>query len=107
MVIQKYCPYNEVEKIEAEFWKLEMVGAAHQEYTNRFSEFSSLVPHLVTPESKRIDRYIWALAPQIRSMVKSAILTTFHSAVVLAGSLTDEMVQSGSLANPSARDKRE
>ena len=49
LVIEKYCPYNEVEKIETEFWKLEMVGAAHQEYTNRFNELSRLVPHLVTP----------------------------------------------------------
>ena len=50
LVIEKYCPYNEVEKIETEFWKLEMVGAAHQEYTNRFNELSRLVPQLVTPE---------------------------------------------------------
>ena len=40
-------------------------------------------------------------------MVKSAMPTTFHSAVVLAGSLTDEMVRNGSLANPSAGNKRQ
>ena len=107
LVIEKYCPYNEVEKIEAEFWKLEMVGAAHQEYMNRFNELSRLVPHLVTPESKRIGHYIWGLAPLIRGMVKSAMPTTFHSSVVLAGSLTDEMVWNGSLANPSAGNKRQ
>ena len=40
-------------------------------------------------------------------MVKSAMPSTFQSAVVLEGSLTDEMVRNGSLANPSVRNKRE
>ena len=40
-------------------------------------------------------------------MVKSAMPTTFHSAVVLAGSLTDEMVWNGSLENLSAGGKRQ
>nr|GEZ92875.1 hypothetical protein [Tanacetum cinerariifolium] len=28
--------------------------------------YSKLVPHMVTPEDKRIDSYIWGLAPEIR-----------------------------------------
>ncbi|GJW97893.1 putative reverse transcriptase domain-containing protein [Tanacetum coccineum] len=33
-----------------------VVGANHAGYTNRFHELAKLVPHLVTPESKRIGR---------------------------------------------------
>ncbi|GKC71443.1 reverse transcriptase domain-containing protein [Tanacetum coccineum] len=33
-----------------------MVGAGHTAYTDRFHELAKLVPHLVTPEYKRIDR---------------------------------------------------
>nr|GEV28109.1 putative reverse transcriptase domain-containing protein [Tanacetum cinerariifolium] len=33
-----------------------MVGAGHAAYTDRFHELARLVPHLVTPEGKRIER---------------------------------------------------
>ncbi|GJT96240.1 hypothetical protein Tco_1091758 [Tanacetum coccineum] len=35
-----------------------------------FHELAKLVPHLVTPESKLIDRYIHGLVPQIRGMIR-------------------------------------
>ena len=69
LLTDKYCLFNEIEKLEAEFWRLEMVGVDHMGYTDRFNELSRLVPHLVTPESKRIGRYIWGLVPQIRGIV--------------------------------------
>ena len=53
LMIEKYCPYSEIEKLETEFLKLEMVGAAHQDYTNRFNELSRLVPHLVATHEER------------------------------------------------------
>nr|GEV61358.1 putative reverse transcriptase domain-containing protein [Tanacetum cinerariifolium] len=46
-----------------------MVEAGHAAYTDRFHELARLVPHLDTPENKRIERYIYGLAPQIRGMV--------------------------------------
>nr|GEW46982.1 hypothetical protein [Tanacetum cinerariifolium] len=33
-----------------------MVGAGHAVYTDRFHEFARLVPHLVTPKSRKIER---------------------------------------------------
>ncbi|GJV18580.1 hypothetical protein Tco_1367600 [Tanacetum coccineum] len=47
-----------------------MVGAGHAAYTNRFHEMVRLVPHLVTRESRMIERYVYGLAPQIHRMVK-------------------------------------
>ena len=46
-----------------------MVGAGHAAYNDRFHELAKLVPHLVTPEDKRIRRYVYGLAPHIRGMV--------------------------------------
>ncbi|GKE82091.1 hypothetical protein Tco_1552091, partial [Tanacetum coccineum] len=46
-----------------------MVGAGHAVYTDRFHELARLVPHLLTPESRMIERYVYDLAPQIRGMV--------------------------------------
>ncbi|GJT35293.1 putative reverse transcriptase domain-containing protein [Tanacetum coccineum] len=56
---------NEVQKLEYEFWCHAMIRAGHAAYTDRFHELARLVPHLVTPKKKRIERYIYGLAPQI------------------------------------------
>ncbi|GKE94795.1 hypothetical protein Tco_1579650, partial [Tanacetum coccineum] len=58
---------------------------------------SELVPHLVTSENKRIERYIYGLAPQIHAMVAAMEPTTIQSAVLKAGMLTDETIRNGSL----------
>ncbi|GJY38434.1 hypothetical protein Tco_0424798 [Tanacetum coccineum] len=49
-----------------------MVGAGHAAYTDRFHKLARLVPQLVTPKGKRIERYI-------------------------AGTLTDEALRNGSI----------
>ncbi|GKE97528.1 putative reverse transcriptase domain-containing protein, partial [Tanacetum coccineum] len=45
-----------MQKLETKFWNHVMVGAGHAAYTDRFHELARLVPHLVTPENKRIER---------------------------------------------------
>ena len=97
-LMKEYCPRNEIRKIEAEFWHLEMVGADVRGYTTRFNEMARIVPHLVTPEYKKIERYIWGLAPQIRNMITAANPTTYQSVVQLAYSLTDDAVRTGILS---------
>ncbi|KAI3704253.1 hypothetical protein L1987_74469 [Smallanthus sonchifolius] len=106
MLIEEYCPRNEIKKIEVEFWNLEMEGAEILVYTTRFQDLSCLVPHLVTPESKRIERYIWGLVPQIRGMVTSAKPSTMQSAIQLASELTDEMVRNGILVKKGTIGKK-
>ncbi|KAJ9561504.1 LOW QUALITY PROTEIN: hypothetical protein OSB04_006664 [Centaurea solstitialis] len=61
---------------------------------------------MVTPEEKRIDRYIWGLAPEIRGMVTSANPATIQSAVVLANRLANDVVRSGTGAKSSIGGKR-
>ncbi|GJQ98613.1 reverse transcriptase domain-containing protein [Tanacetum coccineum] len=58
LLVEEFCLRNEMEKLENEFWNHSMVGANHVAYTDRFHELAKLVPHLVTPESSRIKRYI-------------------------------------------------
>ncbi|GKF15774.1 putative reverse transcriptase domain-containing protein [Tanacetum coccineum] len=60
---EEFCPSNEMQKLETKLWNLAMVGAGHTAYTDRFHELARLFPHLVTPENKRIERYIYGLAP--------------------------------------------
>ncbi|GKE17355.1 putative reverse transcriptase domain-containing protein [Tanacetum coccineum] len=101
---EEICPNNKMQKLETEFWNHAMVGAVHDAYTDRFHELARLVPHLVTPENRRIKRYIYGLAPHIRGMVAATELTTIQKAVQKAGTLTDEAIRNGSLKrNPERR----
>nr|GEV19932.1 reverse transcriptase domain-containing protein [Tanacetum cinerariifolium] len=56
MMIEEFCPSHEMKKLEIELWNHAMVGAVHAAYTNMFHELDRLVPHLVTPESRKIER---------------------------------------------------
>ncbi|GJW34806.1 hypothetical protein Tco_0057726 [Tanacetum coccineum] len=51
---EEFCPSNEMQKLEIELLNHTMVGAGHAAHTDKFHELARLVPHLVTPESKRI-----------------------------------------------------
>ncbi|GJX37643.1 putative reverse transcriptase domain-containing protein [Tanacetum coccineum] len=104
LLVEEFCPSNEIEKLENKFWNHTMVGANHVTYTNRFHELAKLVPHLVAPESSRIKRYINGLAPQIRGMLRATQPTTIQSAILTAGILTDEAVRCGTLTK--GNDKR-
>ncbi|GKF45265.1 reverse transcriptase domain-containing protein [Tanacetum coccineum] len=56
MMIEEFCPSQEMQKLEIELWNHAMVGAGHAAYTDTFHELARLVPHLVTPESRKIER---------------------------------------------------
>ncbi|GKA46124.1 putative reverse transcriptase domain-containing protein [Tanacetum coccineum] len=74
-----------------------MVGVGHAAYTDRVHEVVRLVPHLVTPEGKRIERYVYGLASQIRGMVAGTEPKTIQKAVQIAGTLTDKALRNGSI----------
>ncbi|GKD28196.1 putative nucleotidyltransferase, ribonuclease H [Tanacetum coccineum] len=48
---EKFCPSNEMQKLETELWNHAMVRAGHATYTDRFHELARLVPRLVTPKA--------------------------------------------------------
>ncbi|GJW64056.1 putative reverse transcriptase domain-containing protein [Tanacetum coccineum] len=80
-----------------------MVGAGYATYTNRFHELARLVPHLVTPESRKIERYVYGLAPQILEMVAAIEPKTMQKAMQIFGALTDEAIRNGSIKKVEKR----
>ncbi|GKA53813.1 putative reverse transcriptase domain-containing protein [Tanacetum coccineum] len=78
MMIEEFCPSHEMQKLVTELWNHAMVGAGHAAYTDRFHELARLVLHLVTLESRKIERYI-------------------------SGALTDEAVRNGSIKKVEKR----
>ncbi|GJX35476.1 putative reverse transcriptase domain-containing protein [Tanacetum coccineum] len=90
MMIQELYPSHEMQKLESELWNHAMVGAGHAAYTDRFHELARLVPHLVTPKSRMMERYVYSLAPQIHGMVAAMEPKTMQKAIQISGALTDE-----------------
>ncbi|GJX61426.1 hypothetical protein Tco_0294326 [Tanacetum coccineum] len=78
-------------------WNHVMVGAGHAAYTDRFYELARLVPHLMTLENRKIERYMHGLAPQIRGMVVAMEPKTMQKAVQIFGVLIDEAIRNGSI----------
>nr|GEX07382.1 reverse transcriptase domain-containing protein [Tanacetum cinerariifolium] len=81
MMIEEFHPIREMKKLESELWNHAMVGAGHDAYTYRFHELARLVPHLVTPKNRKIERYVYGLALQIRRMVAATEPKTMQKAV--------------------------
>ncbi|GJZ41440.1 reverse transcriptase domain-containing protein [Tanacetum coccineum] len=95
VMIQEFYPSHEMQKLESELWNHAMVGAGHAAYTDRLHELARLVPHLVTPESRMIEGYVYGLTPQIRRMVAATEPKTIQKVVQISGALTDEAVRNG------------
>ncbi|GKD83824.1 putative reverse transcriptase domain-containing protein, partial [Tanacetum coccineum] len=81
-----------------------MVGVGHAAYTDRFHKLARLVPHLVTPESRKIERYMYGLAPQICVIVAATEPKTIQKAVQISGAQADEAVRNGSIKKVEKRE---
>nr|GEZ53492.1 hypothetical protein [Tanacetum cinerariifolium] len=93
--MEEYCPDDEVEKLESEFWNHKMVGSDIDGYSARFHKLARLVPHMVTPESQRINRYIRGLAPEIKAHITLSQPATIQGAVSMANRLTTDGIKDG------------
>ncbi|KAI3705678.1 hypothetical protein L1987_75919 [Smallanthus sonchifolius] len=91
LVIEKFCPKNEVHKVEREFLTLQAGLMTHRQYTSKYNELARLVPHLVTTEERRIHYYVQGLPPKIRTFVRANTPSTFESVVVLSGVVYDDI----------------
>nr|GEV30610.1 putative reverse transcriptase domain-containing protein [Tanacetum cinerariifolium] len=97
IMIEEFCPSHEMQKLKTKLWNHAMVGAGHATYTHRFHELAWLVLHLVTLDSRKIERYVYGLAPQIHGMVAATEPKTMQKVVQIFGVLTDEVVRNGSI----------
>ena len=93
MLKGEYCPRNEIQKLERELWDLVVKGNDIAGYTRRFHELSIMCPELVTPENKRIERYIWGLPQPIQGNVIASEAVTLSSAIRLAHKLMDIVIR--------------
>ncbi|KAL7601569.1 hypothetical protein Lser_V15G22974 [Lactuca serriola] len=89
LLIAEYCPRGEMQKLEHELWNLKMKGSNVTAYISRFDDLALLCPGLVTPENKKIERFIWGLSQPTKTHVLAARPNTYDSAKTLAQILID------------------
>ena len=93
----EFCPRSKMRKPEAEFWELKQDSGENVIYNSRFHELSLLVPHLVTPLERAIEKYIGGLPMQIQDTVYGSNPKTLEAAIRLSATLTDNHVKAGTL----------
>ncbi|GKD42701.1 putative reverse transcriptase domain-containing protein [Tanacetum coccineum] len=91
--MEEYCRDDEVQKLESKFWNHKMVVSDIDGYTARFHKLARLMPHMVTLESQRVNRYIWGLAPEIKAYVTSSKPATIQGAMSMANCLTTDGIK--------------
>ncbi|GJR41216.1 reverse transcriptase domain-containing protein [Tanacetum coccineum] len=65
----KYCPRNEIKKIEAELWNLKVKGTDMVAYNQRFQELALLCDRMFPEETDKIERYVGGMPDLIYSSV--------------------------------------
>ncbi|KAI3806756.1 hypothetical protein L1987_22670 [Smallanthus sonchifolius] len=103
LMTDEFCPRNEMRKLEAEFWDLTQDSGENLAYTTRFQELSLLVPHMVTPLARRIEKYIGGLPMPIQDTVLGSDPSTLGDAIHLSAVLTDNHVKAGTLSRKSTK----
>ncbi|GJX65021.1 reverse transcriptase domain-containing protein [Tanacetum coccineum] len=91
MMTIEYCPRNEVQKLEAELWKLTVKGTDIAGYTKRFQKLALLCSGMVPGEEKMIERYIWGLPEKIEGNVTSSRPTKLSVAIRMSHKLMDQI----------------
>ncbi|KAJ0539214.1 putative retrotransposon gag domain-containing protein [Helianthus annuus] len=97
LIREEYCPRDEIQKLENEYYDLKMVGLEIEAYAKRSHELAIMCPNLSRPPHQRIELFIKGLAPRVKGLVTAANLNNLTQIVRLAHKITDQEVESGSL----------
>ncbi|KAI3790531.1 hypothetical protein L2E82_03636 [Cichorium intybus] len=107
IMIEEYCPRQEIQTLEQELWNLTMKGSEVTAYTSRFNDLASLCPGMVNPEYKKTEKYIWGLASPVQGLVTASKPTTFDSAKQLAYQLTEQCIRQGTMTPQMEKNQTE
>ncbi|GJR81509.1 putative reverse transcriptase domain-containing protein [Tanacetum coccineum] len=100
----KYCPRNEMKKLEAELWNLKVKGTDVIGYNQRFQELALLCVRMFLEESDKIERYVDRLPDMIHGNIVASKPKTMQEAVEMATELMYKKVIT--IAERQAENKR-
>nr|GFC96797.1 hypothetical protein [Tanacetum cinerariifolium] len=84
MMTNKYCPRNEIKKLEVELWELKFKGTDLASYTQRFQELALLYRRMFYEESDKIEKYVGGLPNMIHRSVVASKPKTMQEAIEIA-----------------------
>ncbi|GJX44453.1 putative reverse transcriptase domain-containing protein [Tanacetum coccineum] len=100
----KYCPRNEIKKIEAELWNLKVKGTDVVAYNQCFQELALLCDRMFPEETDKIERYVGGMPDLIYSSVVASKPKTMQEAIEMATELMDRRINT--FAERQAENKR-
>nr|GFA50405.1 reverse transcriptase domain-containing protein [Tanacetum cinerariifolium] len=92
MMTDKYCPQNEIKKLEMELWDLKVKGTDLASYTQRYQELALLCGRMFSEESNKIEKYIGGLPDMIHESVVAPKPKTKQEAIEIATELMDKKI---------------
>ncbi|GJT18728.1 putative reverse transcriptase domain-containing protein [Tanacetum coccineum] len=100
----KYCPRNEMKKLEAELWNLKVKGTDVMGYNQRFQELALLCVRMFPKESDKIEWYVGGLPDMIHGNIVASKPKTMQEAVEMGTEIMDKKVIT--IAERQAENKR-
>ncbi|GJV26204.1 putative reverse transcriptase domain-containing protein [Tanacetum coccineum] len=88
----KYCPRNEIKKIETELWNLKVQGTDVVAYNQRFQELALLSDRMFPEEADKIERYVGGMPDPIYSSVVASKPKTMQEAIEMATGLMERRI---------------
>nr|GFC68630.1 reverse transcriptase domain-containing protein [Tanacetum cinerariifolium] len=92
MMTEKYCPRNEIKKLEMELWDLKVKGTDLASYTQRYQELALLCRRMFSEESDKIEKYVGGLPDMIYESVVASKPKTMQEAIEIATELMDKKI---------------
>ncbi|GKA85329.1 putative reverse transcriptase domain-containing protein [Tanacetum coccineum] len=91
LLIKKYYPRTEVQKMEDEFYHLTVKGNDLKTYVRRFQELATLCPTMVPDSEKMIEVFIGGLPQSIKGNFTTSKPQTLEEAINIAQRLMDHV----------------
>ncbi|GJT96247.1 putative reverse transcriptase domain-containing protein [Tanacetum coccineum] len=93
LMTEVYCPRNEIQKMETEFWNMIVKGNDLTVYTQRFQELILLCTRMVPDEEDKVERFIGGLPNNIQGNVIAAEPIKLQDAIPIANNLMDQKLK--------------
>ncbi|GJV15649.1 reverse transcriptase domain-containing protein [Tanacetum coccineum] len=93
LLIKKYCPRTEIQKMEDEFYHLTVKGNDLKTYVRRFQELATLYPTMVPDSEKMMEVFMGGLPRSIEGNVTTSKPQTLEEAINIAQRLMDQVTK--------------
>nr|GEU42841.1 reverse transcriptase domain-containing protein [Tanacetum cinerariifolium] len=90
MIISKYYPRGEIQKLEYEFLNLKVKGLDLLNYNHRFQELAQMCERMFPEEVEKVERYIGGLPDMIHGSVKASKPQSMQEAIEFATEMMDK-----------------